>query len=99
MHILEKKYIKFMILMHEIACYHLSSSMYEKHTYRVPLKEFLKLFKYLDSSGNHTVSGLLDLLFKDLHQEKKEKKGDNSHKAYIGTLSCGRSPPIYRHLV
>ena len=28
---------------------------------------------------------------------EKEKKGENSHKACIGTLSCGRSPPIYRH--
>ena len=29
---------------------------------------------------------------------EKEKKGENSHKACIGTFSCGRSPPICRHL-
>ena len=30
---------------------------------------------------------------------EKEKKGKNSHKACMGTLSCGCSPPMYRHLV
>ena len=30
---------------------------------------------------------------------EKDKKGENSHKACVGTLSCGRSPLIYRHLV
>ena len=30
---------------------------------------------------------------------EKEKKGENSHKACMGTLSCGHSPPIYGHLV
>ena len=45
-----------------------------KHTYSVPLKEFLKLFKCLASSGIHTVSGWLDLLFKALHQERKRRK-------------------------
>ena len=44
-----------------------------KHTYRDSLKEFLKLFKCLASSGIHTVSGLLDLLFKALHQERKRR--------------------------
>ena len=29
---------------------------------------------------------------------KKEKKGEKYHKACMGTLSCSRSPPIYRHL-
>ena len=29
---------------------------------------------------------------------EKEKKGENSHKACMGTFSCGRSPRIYRHL-
>ena len=29
---------------------------------------------------------------------EKEKKGENSHNACMGTLSCGHSPPIYRHL-
>ena len=42
-----------------------------KHTYRVSLKEFLKLFKCLASSGIHTVSRWLDLLFKALCQERK----------------------------
>ena len=63
---------------------------------QVPLKELLKLFKCLASSGIHTVSAWLDLLFQALHQEKK---GENSHKTCMGILSCGRSPPIYRHLV
>ena len=30
---------------------------------------------------------------------EKEKKGVNSHKACMGTLSCGHSLPIYRHLI
>ena len=30
---------------------------------------------------------------------EKEKKGENSHKACMDTLSCGHSPSIYRHLV
>ena len=67
-----------------------------KHTYKVSLKEFLKLFKCLASSGIHTVSGWLDLLLKALHQERKKKKWDNSFKACMGTLSCACSPPIYR---
>ena len=41
------------------------------------LKEFLKLFKCLASSGIHTVSGWLDLLFKALHQERKRIKERN----------------------
>ena len=45
-----------------------------KYTYWVSLKEFLKLFKCLASSGIHTVSGWLDLLFKALHQERKRRK-------------------------
>ena len=51
----------------------LSSSMNAKHTYRDSLKEFLKLFKSLASSGIHTVFGWLDLLFKALHQERKRR--------------------------
>ena len=45
-----------------------------KHTYRDSLKDFLKLSKCLASSGIHTVSGWLDLLFKALHQERKRRK-------------------------
>ena len=30
---------------------------------------------------------------------EKEKKRDNSHKALMGILSCGFSPPICRHFV
>ena len=30
---------------------------------------------------------------------KKLKNGENSHKACMSTLSCGRSPLINRHLV
>ena len=60
--------------------------------------EFLKLFKCLASSSIHDLhivgsplqsSSLID----------KEKKIKNSHKACMGTMSCGHSPPIYRHLV
>ena len=69
-----------------------------KHTYRVSLKEFLKLFKCLASSIIQMVSRWLDLLFKALHQERKRRM-ESFHKACMGTLSCGRSPPIYRHLV
>ena len=52
----------------------LSSNMYSKTYLYVSLKEFLKLFKCLASSGIHTVSGWLDLLFKALHQERKRIK-------------------------
>ena len=45
-----------------------------KHTYKVSLKEFLKLFKCLASSSIHTVSRWLDLLFKALPQERKIRK-------------------------
>ena len=45
-----------------------------KHTYSVPLKEFLKLFRCLASSGIHAVFVRLDLLFKALHQERKRRK-------------------------
>ena len=44
-----------------------------KHTYKVSLKEFLKLFKCLASSGIYTVSGWLDFIFKALHQERKRR--------------------------
>ena len=44
-----------------------------KHTYRVSLKEFLKLFNCLASSGIHMVFRLLDLLFKAFHQERKRR--------------------------
>ena len=52
----------------------IASSMYEKTYLQVSLKEFLKLFKCLASSGIHTVSRWLDLLFKALHQERKRRK-------------------------
>ena len=48
----------------------LSASTYEK-TYRVHLKEFLKLLKCLVSSDIHTITRKLDLLFKALHQKRK----------------------------
>ena len=52
----------------------ISSNMYDKTYLQVSLKEFLKLFKCLASSGIHTVSRWLDLLFKALHQERKRRK-------------------------
>ena len=53
----------------------LSSNMYEKTYLQISLKRFLNLFTCLASSGIHTVSGLLDLFFKALHQERKGRKG------------------------
>ena len=44
-----------------------------KHTYKVPLKEFLKLFKCLASSSIHMIFGWLDILFKALYQEKNRR--------------------------
>ena len=44
-----------------------------KYTYVVLLKEFLKLFKCLTSSGIHTIFRWLDLLLKALHQERKRR--------------------------
>ena len=52
----------------------ISSNMYEKTYLHVSLNEFLKLFKCLASSGIHTVSGWLDLLFKPLHHDRKRRK-------------------------
>ena len=52
----------------------LSSNLYEKTYLHVSLKEFLKLFKCLASSGIHIVSEWLDLLFKALHHERKKRK-------------------------
>ena len=48
--------------------------MYEKPYIQVYFKELLKLFKCLASSDMHTVSGLLNPLFKALHQERKRRK-------------------------
>ena len=77
--------------------YHLICT--RKHIYRVFLKEFSNLFKCLTSNDIHTVTRWFDLLFKALHWERKRKKGENSHKACMGTFNCYRSPPIYRHLI
>ena len=52
----------------------LLSSMYEKTYLQVSLKEFLKLFKCIASSGIYMVSGWLDLFFKALYQERKRRK-------------------------
>ena len=52
----------------------LSSNIYEKTYLQVSLKEFLKLFKCLASSGIHTIFRWLDLLFKSLHHERKRGK-------------------------
>ena len=52
----------------------LSFNMYEKTYLHVSLKEFVKLFKCLASSGIYTVSGWLDLFFKSLHQERMRRK-------------------------
>ena len=70
-----------------------------KYTQRVSLKNFLKLFKCLASSGMHMVYRWLDLLLKALYQERKRRNEKNSLKACIGTLSYGHSHLIYRHLV
>ena len=51
----------------------ISSSMNEIKYLQVSLKEFLKLFKCLTSSGIYMVSGWLDLLFKPLHHERKRR--------------------------
>ena len=42
---------------------------------------------------------VLESILKSSSPREKEKKGENSHKACIGTLSCSHSPSIYRHLV
>ena len=67
--------------------------------YIVHLKEFLKLLKCLASDDIHTFFEWLDSLFKALRRERKRKKKENSHDAYMGTSSCCRSPPISKHLV
>ena len=75
-----------------------------KHTYKVSLKEFLKLFKCLASSSIHTIFGEKDKKkvgspLQSSSSREKDKKGQNSHKACMGTLDCGYSPPISRHLI
>ena len=49
----------------------LSFSMYEKTYLLSSLEGVLEVIKYLASSGIHTISEWLDLLFKVLHQERK----------------------------
>ena len=51
----------------------LSSNMYEKTYLKGFLEGVLEAIKCLASSGIHTVSGWLDLLFKALHQERKKR--------------------------
>ena len=53
------------------------------------LKEFLKMFKCIMSSSINMIVGQLDLIFKTLHQEikdKKEKKIESFHKACVGNV-------------
>ena len=75
----------------------LSSSMDEKIYLQGSLKEFLKLFKCLASSGIHTVSGWFDLLFKALHQERKRR-----NERILTRLACAPSVvvilPLFRDI-
>ena len=70
-----------------------------KHTYRVILKEFLKLFNFLAFNGIHTVSRWLNLLFKDFHQERKRRNERISTRLACAPRFVVILPPIYRHLV
>ena len=73
--------------------------MYEKTYLHGFLKGVLEAIKV--SSLEWYPHGLR-ILRSPLHSSslrEKEKKGENSHKACMGTLSCSRSPLIYRHLV
>ena len=70
-----------------------------KYTYMVHFKEFLKLFKYLASSGIHAIARLVGSPLRCSSTREKEKKGKNSHKAFMGILSSCRSPPIDRDWV
>ena len=54
--------------------------------------EFFKLFKCLASSGYSNLRMVGSHLQRSLPREK-EKKGENSHKACIITLSCGLFSP------
>ena len=77
----------------------LSFSMYEK-TY---LQGFLEgVLEAIQLSSFYWYAHGLRMVGSPLQSSsprEKEKKGHNTHKAYMGTLICGRSPPIYRHLV
>ena len=51
-----------------------SSSVYQKYSYKVHLKELLKLINCLASSDIKRISEWLDLIFKALHHERKSIK-------------------------
>ena len=77
----------------------LSSSMNEK-TY---LQGFLEgVLEAIQVSSLYRYPYGLQMIGSPLQSSsprEKEKNGENSHKGCMGTLSCDRSPPIYRLLV
>ena len=65
---------------------------------RVLFKEFLKLFKCLASSSSpRSLDGWISS--SKIFTKRKEKKGENSHKDFLGILSCDSSPPIFKHFL
>ena len=58
-----------------------------------------RIFYALICINNHVINRINCMLSKSSSPREKEKKGENSYKPCMGTLSCGFPPPIYRHLV
>ena len=77
----------------------LSSIMNEKiylHDYLKGVLEAIQVCSlYQYSHGFRMVGSPLQ----NSSPREKEKKVENSHQAYMGTLSCGHSLPIYKHLI
>ena len=57
------------------------------------MKEFLKLFKFIASNGIHSITEWLDLLFKDLHEERKRRKKKIYKKGFHGYLELWSLSP------
>ena len=77
----------------------LSSSMHEKTYLQGFLDGVLEAIQVSSLSQYPHGLRMVGSPLQSSSPREKEKKGENSHKACIGTLSCSRSPPIYRHLV
>ena len=68
-----------------------------KHTYKVHLKEFLKLFKCLAFRGIYMISRWLDLLFKALQKKQEISKFLQGMYAYL-ELWSDKVNPWGRHM-
>ena len=77
----------------------LSSSRYEKTHLQDVFERLLKSIQVSSLYQYPHDFQMVGSLLQRSSPREKEKKRENSHKACMGTLSCGHPPHIYRHLV